>query len=192
MSSARCVDEALLAQCRCTEMAMMCGDTLDKTLCAEVLRVTGDNGVYVCAGAGATPVMYEACSTRTTCIMSNKLPTCGTTSCVCSSTKKLCGSTFAPGCGLETNSIYTCNSTDSAVKSEACSADEECVTLTAGAACASKECKCTTDGVVCGKSFSSTCGFVATSLYDCKINEAPTIKEDCAPGTCASTAPAAE
>ncbi|KAG0202074.1 hypothetical protein BGX33_009918 [Mortierella sp. NVP41] len=110
------------------------------------------------------------------------------------------------------NSISFCggNGTQPA-KYLGCASSQVCIPAEPMPACGANSCDCSSTKTLCGSefkidcgyapnsiyectaenktqlTFAASCGLVATSLYTCTIGGVLTFKEDCAPGTCAST-----
>ncbi|KAK3818323.1 MAG: hypothetical protein J3R72DRAFT_529338 [Linnemannia gamsii] len=173
-------------KCKCTEVGTFCGSSFDATLCADILATSGLNSVYTCKEVGAVPELTQACPARQICLANGNTAECGANTCDCTGVKKICSSAFKESCGLVANTVYTCSESGEPEKVETCEDNEECVTISDDAVCASKECKCPQTGILCGVHFPLSCNLTATALYKCEVGEAPVEQVDCKPGKCAT------
>lgn len=183
------IDPPLREICACpVSSSSVCGRTLAKTFCKEVMDVD-PNLVYHCPGGpGSLPEIQHICQPGTICI-SQPEPigaSCGGRTCNCTGTTELCSGAFKECCGLRPNSVYKCSDSGIPKLVQKCTSKQVCITESDGSQCVSDDCKCEVDSVDCGERFHLYCGLKGTALYNCTKGETPIFIKDFAPERCAS------
>jgi hypothetical protein len=100
--------------CACTKAGDTCGSIFPDTCNYE------KNSRYTCSDAKALPANKVACASTETCQEAPTGAFCLPTDCVCKDDHAYCGSTFAPSCGLQNNTLYRCHAGAASTVAEDC------------------------------------------------------------------------
>ncbi|KAG0249520.1 hypothetical protein BGZ95_007501, partial [Linnemannia exigua] len=167
------------ADCTCKDGTAACGSTFPPECGFD------KDTVYKCdGGIGTTPVPGDKCKAGE-CLVVDGTDGCRPeppTDCKCKDDKDICGSEYAPVCGFDKDTLYTCSAAGAdPVIGEKCASG--CQITPIGDDKCMPDCTCKDGTAACGSTFPPECGLDKDTLYTCSAAGAdPAAGDKCTSG----------
>ncbi|KAG0015499.1 hypothetical protein BGZ81_011644, partial [Podila clonocystis] len=163
-----------VGQCECKDVGLVCGSVFDSACKFD------SKELLLCSAISAIPTKNQSCTLR--CDVKAGADDCAIDPCACTKSGKVCSDAFPSSCGLDSNTIYTCEGDRKLpTKNDTCTSDQFCATVQdpVGAIC-KPLCNCTGTTTQCSSSFKAACKLPVQGVYKCTADGAVEKVEDCA------------
>ncbi|KAG0009644.1 hypothetical protein BGZ81_003265, partial [Podila clonocystis] len=172
-STAETPDQCV-GQCKCKGSEKVCASAFDTACKFPSLDLMS------CMEMGGTPRKDQTCTLK--CDVRAGADDCAQDPCACTKAGKVCSDAFPSTCGLDANTIYTCEGDRKLpTKNDTCTSDQFCAMVQdpVGAIC-KPLCNCTGTATQCSSTFKAACKLPLQGVYKCTADGAVEKVEDCA------------